>query len=110
MAEEKEKDRYISLAEVKEMLMKASKSRDLNYEQKIALQHAQHCVTLPPDEIKKIVAELKKIPNINDAIAYKIADIMPTHPDDVKLIFAKQRFTIEQTDIEKILEIMRKYL
>ena len=40
----------------------------------------------------------------------KIADVLPSHPDDVRLIFSKERASVEKKDIEKILSVVQKYL
>ncbi len=41
--------------------------------------------------------------------AVKIVDLMPTHMDDVRAIFAKERFALSKEDAEKVLEIVGKY-
>ena len=47
--------------------------------------------------------------NIGDIHAYKIADILPVSEDDVKAIFAKERFTLSESEIKDILKIVGKY-
>lgn len=107
-----ENERYVSLAEVKDILKKTQERRgELSYEQKIALRHAEAFVRLSVDETRKMVEELlQNVDKIEERHAYKIADLLPTHEEDVKLIFAKERVTLEEEDIKKILEIVGKYL
>ncbi len=101
---------YITLAEAREILKKAAKKRQLTHEQEIALQHLDQFTKLDAKKARNLVKELSEIEFISDVNAVKIADLLPTHPDDVRAIFAKERFTLGEDEIEKILETVRKYL
>src|SRR6266700_4129884 len=54
----------------------------------------------------KIKQELMEIPMMSPFNAVKIVDLMPTHMDDVRAIFAKERFALSKEDAEKVLEIV----
>jgi len=100
----------VTLAEVKNILKKVSKDReDMLYEQKIALEHATKFAKLPVKKTEDMIKELTKLEIISESHAYKIADILPQTDDDIKTIFAKERITIGDADIKKILEIVGKY-
>ncbi len=102
--------RPVSISEAKKTLTKLSKERkELNYEQKIALEHAQMFAKLPVTKVNAMIKELQGIEFIQEKHACKIADILPTTGDEVKTIFAKERITIDEKDIKKILEIVEKY-
>ena len=102
--------RPVSLSEVKNILRKVEKDREeLNYEQKIALEHANAFAKLPVKKTEEMIKELLKIEFIQEFHAYKIADILPKNADDVKTIFAKERITLDENKIKNILEIVRKY-
>ena len=102
--------RIVSLAEVKNMLQAAHKEREeLTYDQKIALEHAQKFTKLSISKTKDLIKDLMQLEHIEDYHAFKIADLLPTHEDDVKTIFAKERFTLNADEIKKILDIVRKY-
>ena len=102
--------RPVSLSEVKNILKKISKEREeLLYEQKIALEHAQKFAKLPIKKTEDILKELIKLDFIEETHAYKIADILPKTEDDIKTIFAKERITIGENEVSKILEIIKKY-
>ena len=104
-----EEVKYISLAEVKNLLEKEQKKRELTYEQNLALDHAKHFTQLGVTKAKKMASELLKIERISEPLAYKIVDILPMHPDEVRAIFAKERFTLEDSEIKKIIKIVEKY-
>lgn len=110
MAEEENISKPVSLAEVKSILKKVEKERkELLYEQKIALEHAQKFAKLPVKKASDLVKELSSLDFIQGNHAYKIADILPVTADDVKTIFAKERITLGENEINKILEIVKKH-
>jgi DNA-directed RNA polymerase subunit F len=105
-----ETGKIISLAEVKNILKKISKERkELLYEQKIALEHAEKFAKLSAKQTKDLITELMKLDHIEEINAYKIADILPNTEDDVKAIFAKERYTPNDKEIKNILEIVKKH-
>lgn len=101
--------KYVTLAEVKEMLQKEAKKRDLQYEQSLALEHAKEHAKLKAKDARKLVEELMTIDFIDEFYAVKIADILPTHPDDVRAIFAKERYVLSEEQIKSVLDIVAKY-
>ncbi len=101
--------KYVSLAEVKNLLEKEEKKRELSYEQKLALEHAKHFSKLAITKANTMVEELVKLERITEPFAYKIADILPKHPEEVRAIFAKERFTLEDDEVKKIIKIVEKY-
>jgi len=104
------KSRPVSLSEVRSILKKIEKDRgEMLYEQKIALEHAHKFAKLPVKKINDMVKELSSLEFINEHNAYKIADILPKTNDDVKTIFAKERLSLGENEIKKILEIVSKY-
>jgi DNA-directed RNA polymerase subunit F len=108
--EMEETGKIVSLAEVKNMLKKISKERkELIYEQKIALEHAERFARLSAKQTKDLITELMKVEHVEELQAYKIADILPNTEDDVKAIFAKERYTPNDKEIKTILEIVKKH-
>ena len=100
----------VSLSEVKNILKKISKERDeMLYEQKIALEHAQAFAKLPVKKTQEMIKELNQLEFLQETHAYKIADIIPKTVDDVKTIFAKERLSLGENEIKKILSIVSKY-
>lgn len=100
----------ITLAEVKNILKKIEKERgEMLYEQKIALEHAHKFAKLPIKKTMDLVKELSSLEFLQEIHAYKIADILPTTEDDVKTIFAKERITLGENEIKKIIELVKKY-
>lgn len=104
------KEGNVSIAEVKEILEKESELRDLSMEQKYAMEHAQKFSRLDSKKSRKLINELmKELEILNEPLATKLADLMPTEAEDIKIVFAKERANIQKKDIEKILDIVEKY-
>jgi DNA-directed RNA polymerase subunit F len=110
MAESEHTAKPVTITEVKNILKKIEKDRkELLYEQKTALEHAHKFAKLPTKKVNDMVKELSKLDYIQEIHAYKIADILPSEADDVKTIFAKERISLGENEIKKILEIVQKY-
>ncbi|MDW5562194.1 MAG: RNA polymerase Rpb4 family protein [Methanomassiliicoccus sp.] len=103
-------ERYVTLSEVKQLLEEASQTRELTPDQKLALDHAQKVAVLPPEKANELQAELGKLGFVSDALCAKIADVLPVHSDDVRVLFSKERMVLEKKNIELILSTVQKYL
>ncbi len=101
-------DRLVTISEVLDLLNDEKEERELSYEQRMAQSHAETFAKLPVKKEKKLIKELVKFERIDLAHAIKIADILPDHPDDLRAIFAKDRFDLEPEEIEQVLEIIAK--
>ena len=103
-------EKYVGLAEVREMLDAESGKRELCAAQRSALEHSQSMATLSADDIKALTAEVNGLSFMTPYAAYKIGDILPKYPEDVRAIFAKERVNLSADDIKQIIEIVGKYL
>ncbi|WP_019177955.1 RNA polymerase Rpb4 family protein [Methanomassiliicoccus luminyensis] len=102
-------ERYVSLSEVKHILDEAGESRELSPDQRLAQDHAQKVARLSLEDARKLQAELQKLGFISEALSVKIVDLMPTHADDVRVLFSKERMVLEKKYIEQILSTVQKY-
>ncbi len=102
--------KMVTLAEVKDILTERQNDGELTAEQKLALEHVQRFAKVDAKKARKLVKELMELGYVSEVNAVKIADVMPTHADDVRLIFSKERASVEKKDIEKILSVVNKYL
>ena len=102
-------ERYVTLAEVKELLDEARDERELSMEQRFALAHADTFCRISKEDAEELVQKLLEIEFIHEKLAYKISDLMPVNEDEVKAVFAKERAIIGKSDIEQILGILEDY-
>jgi len=103
-------EEYLTLAEIKELLKAEQSKRILTLEQNYALEHANKFAKLDAKESRKLVKELMKIEPVTEAIACKIADLLPQHPAEIDAIFLKERTALEEDASTKILDTVKKYL
>jgi DNA-directed RNA polymerase subunit F len=100
----------LTLAEVKDILDqirdKRSDEEELGYELRRAIRHAEIFSKGTAEESRAVVAELIKLEKMNLEIAVKIADIKPVNKDELRAIYAKERFTLSEEELDNILEII----
>ncbi|MCD6492704.1 MAG: RNA polymerase Rpb4 [Archaeoglobaceae archaeon] len=105
---------FITISEAREIMEEIAKKRreraELLFETRRALRHLRNFSKLPAEKAKELVEELIKLPQVQRRdLAVKLADLMPRIPDEVRIVYAKERFTITPEQIEEILEIIDKY-
>lgn len=106
-------EQYVTLAEVRELLEAEAEIRgydNLLQSQKAALDHAQTVCSISLDQANAIIDEVKHIDIVTDAVALKIADLLPRYPEDVRAIFSKERVTLEPAQIQQIIDIVEKHI
>ena len=103
-------ERYVSLAEMKDLLDEESEIRELNNEQKVSLEHAGHLAKIPREKAEELIEELKGLDFVSKAMACKITDILPQYSEDIRVLFAKERLILEKGHIDQILEVVEKYI
>jgi DNA-directed RNA polymerase subunit F len=102
-------DRYVPLAKAQEIIEGESEQRELNTDQKIALDHSQKLAKLSVEKAAELQEALSRLDFVSDAMACKIVDITPSHPDDVRILFAKERLILEKEHIDQILEVVQEH-
>ncbi len=106
-----EEEQYLSLAEVRSLLEREERERGaLNMEQKYALTHAQSFGRFPLEQTAQLVQDLMAVEMMTLANAFKLVDILPTHADDVRAVFAKERFSLSKEAVDQVVQIAAKYL
>ena len=80
----------------------------IQYEHKLALDHVHLLAKIGPKESKAIMEKVIELEHVNDYYAAKIADILPMHPDDVRSIFARERFSVGRDEIDSIIAVVKE--
>ena len=101
--------KIVLISEVKEILSKLSKERELKREQKIALEHAEKVNPIAAKKARELVSKLMEIGRIEEKHACKIADLLPKDEDEVLAIFAKETYVPSKEEIEQILKLVKEY-
>ena len=106
-------EQYVTLAQVRELLEAEAEIRgydNLLQSLKAALDHAQTVCSISLEQANAIIDEVKQIDIVSDAVALKIADLLPRYPEDVRAIFSKERVTLEPQQIQQIIDIVEKHI
>ena len=111
----------LTLAEAKEVLKAQRESgqekkekegggeEEMRYERRKAFEHTTKFAKLGAKESKALVNELLGLEKMKEETAVRIADLMPKSKNEVRAIYAKERFTLTEANIEKILDCVAKY-
>jgi DNA-directed RNA polymerase subunit F len=104
------KEELLTLAEVRAILeeirTKRADEEELGYELRRAIRHAELFAKGTAEESRNMVNELSKLDKMNPEIAIKIADIRPKTKDELRAIYAKERFSLSEAELDAILEIV----
>lgn len=101
----------ISLPELRETLLSVESSRinagkEMSYELRRSIEHANQLAKTTPDKAQALIEELLKLEKIKPEIAYRIANIMPKTRDELRAIYAKERYTLSTEELDEILNIV----
>jgi DNA-directed RNA polymerase subunit F len=99
----------VPLATVKQLLTEESGHRTLPREAMLAEQHTEGFVRLSVDQTQKLIDELRSLPFVDAAIAVKLADVLPQYPEEVRLLFSKERVVLDEAQIQRLLEIVAQH-
>ncbi|RLF22668.1 MAG: hypothetical protein DRN15_08285 [Thermoprotei archaeon] len=101
--------RELSLPEVKAILEKLSKEKELNYIQKLTLDYASKFSKLPHDLAVKLKEELVKQHGLSTFAAIQIVNIMPGTIEELRTILAKEGRVFTTDELQEILNTLKKY-
>jgi DNA-directed RNA polymerase subunit F len=112
---EKVDEEHLTVSEAKELLADvegeraADEDRELRYELARAIDHVNRFTTLDPDEALELVGELREHEKVDEATAYKIADLLPQSRDELRAVYAQERFSLSGDELDEILGVVAKY-
>jgi len=98
----------VTNAEVKEVLEGMEKKKELKYEQKNVLSMLRKLAKSTPENIRKLVEELKGMERLREKQIVAIANFLPEDKDDLRVVLHKEYAAFTPEEIDKILEIVRK--
>lgn len=99
----------VLLSQVKDLLTESAATRTLPREAQLALQHAEASVKLETKDAQKLLSELKALNFLDEALAVKIADILPQWPEEVRLLASRDRATLDEEKIKAVLDLTAHY-
>jgi DNA-directed RNA polymerase subunit F len=112
---EKIDEEYLTLAETKELLADveteraADPDREMRYELARAIEHVNRFAVLDPEESEQLVEDLQELGKVDEATAYKIANLLPQDRDELRSVYAKERYTLSGDELDEILNVVAQY-
>ncbi len=108
-------EEYLTVSEAKDLLADveanraADEERELRYELARAIEHVNRFTVLEPAESLELVADLEDLEKVDEATAYKIANLLPRNRDELRSVFAQQRYSLSGDELDEILNIVSQY-
>lgn len=104
----------VTLPQVREILQgveaqRIAAEKEMSYEFRRSLEHANQLAKTTPEKSVDLVQELQKLEKMKPEIAYRIANIMPRTRDELRAIYAKERFTLLPEELDTILQIVANH-
>ena len=102
----------LTLSEVKEIFVGLTIPRseeEFTYEFRRALDHVNTFAKLTAPQSRELVNELKNLEKMKEGIAIRIADIIPLSKDEIRSIYAKERFSLTEAELDEILDIIARF-
>ena len=109
-------EEYLTIAEAKELLSdieterSLEEDRELQYELARAIEHVNRFAVLDPEESRELVEELESLEKVTEATAYKIANLLPQDRDELRAIYAQERYSLSGDELDEILDVVAKYV
>ncbi len=102
------KETFIPTTKVKDILKKV---KDKTYEQKTAYEHAKKFSEITVDKAESLIKELLELEmrKLKEHQIVKIVDLMPKDIKELKVILEKSQMPFKEEEMEKIIEIVKKY-
>ncbi len=101
----------ILLSELRETLLTVEASRlesgvEMSYELRKSIEHANHLSKTPAEKARDLVGELMKREKMKEEIAYRIANLMPRTRDELRAIYAKERFNLTAEELDEVIDLV----
>ncbi|QLG62744.1 RNA polymerase Rpb4 family protein [Halorarum salinum] len=112
---EKLDEEYLTVSQAKELLADveteraADEDRELRYELARAIEHVNRFAVLDAEESLELVEELRELEKVDEATAYKIADLLPRDRTELRAVYAQERYALSGDELDEILNVVAKY-
>ncbi|MCK4458822.1 MAG: RNA polymerase Rpb4 family protein [Methanosarcinales archaeon] len=100
-------EEWLTVSEAKEMLDRVKEERsgeELGYELKKAIRHVDTFAKMDAGKSRDLANDLLNLEKMKPEIAIRIADILPKTRDELRSIYAKERFVLTAEDLDQMLD------
>ena len=108
-------EEFVTISEAKELLAdveaeRVADDRELRYELARAIEHVNRFALLDPEEADEFVAQLQELDKVDEPTAYKIANLRPEDRDELRSVFAQERYSLSGDELDEILNVVKQYV
>ncbi len=104
----------ITLPELREVLLRVEGERieagkEMGYELRRSIEHANQLAKTTPEQAKDLVTALLRLEKMKPEIAYRIANIMPRTRDELRAVYAKEKYSLTGEDLDAIINLVKTH-
>ena len=109
-------EEFLTVSEVKELLddveteRALDEERELRYEVARAIEHANRFAVLEPEESRELVEELLELEKVDEPTAYKLVNLLPQDRNELRAVYAQERYSLSGEELDEILDVLAKYV
>jgi DNA-directed RNA polymerase subunit F len=112
---QKLEEEHLTVSEAKELLADVEaeraddEDREMRYELARAIEHVNRFAVLDPEESSELVGKLEDYDKVDETTAYKIADLLPRSRDELRAVYAQERYSLSTEEVDELLDVVAKY-
>lgn len=102
-------EEWLTVSEAKELLDRVKEERseeELGYELKKAIRHVDAFAKMDAGKSRDLANNLLNLEKMKPEIAIRIVDILPKTRDELRSIYAKERFVLTAEDLDQMLDMV----
>lgn len=108
-------EQYLTVAEAKAVLERleterAAEDREMRYELSRAIEHVNRFAELEPEEARAFVDDLLELEKVDEKTAHKIVDLKPRDRDELRAVYAQERFSLSGDELDEILAVVDRHV
>ena len=108
-------EEYLTTPEAKELLSDIEneraleEDREMRYELARAVEHVNRFAVLGAEESRELVGELLELEKVDEPTAYKIANLLPEDRDELRSVYAQERYSLSGDELDDVLDVVARY-
>ncbi|WP_122089987.1 RNA polymerase Rpb4 family protein [Halalkalicoccus subterraneus] len=108
-------EEFLTVSEAKTLLAEveadraADPDREMRYELARSIEHVNRFTVLSPEDARALVSDLAELEKVTEATAYKIADLLPRDRDELRSVYAQERYSLSGDELDEILNVVSQY-
>ncbi|SFS52990.1 RNA polymerase Rpb4 family protein [Halostagnicola kamekurae] len=108
-------EEFLTVSDVKEHLADIEteraleEDRELRYELARTIEHVNRFAVLDPEDAQALVEDLQDHEKVDEETAYKITNLLPQDRDELRSVYAQQRYSLSGDELDEILNTIARY-